>query len=121
MGTDMKRDMDLIRKQLLTLESGNDPLDIDGYTKETLLYHIYLLDNAGFVHAALARGSKGEVIIARVLEITWSGQEFLQSIKDDTLWNKAKDKVLKPSASWTINILAEWLKQEIKTKIGIPV
>jgi hypothetical protein len=54
-----------------------------------------------------------------VFEITWAGHEFLQSIKDDTLWKKAKEDVLKPTASWTFAILAEWLKQEMKTKMGI--
>lgn len=120
METEMKRDMDLIRKQLLALESGRDPLKIEGYSESALLYHVYLLDDAGFVHAAMARGGQGEVVAAHVMEITWAGQEFLQSIKDDTLWNKAKDKVLKPSASWTFAVLMEWLKQEIKAKVGIP-
>ena len=120
MGAEMKRDMDLIRLQLLTLEAGRDPVEIEGFPKETLLYHVYLLDDAGFVHAAIAKGGKGQLIAAHVLEITWAGQEFLQSIKDDTLWNKAKEKVLRPTASWTLGILSEWLKQEIKVKMGIP-
>ncbi len=120
MEAEKKRDMDLIRKQLLALEVGRDPLKIEDYSEDALLYHIYLLDNAGFVHAAIARGNKGQIAAAHVMEITWTGQEFLQSIKDDTIWNKAKEKVLKPSASWTFGVLVEWLKQEIKAKIGIP-
>jgi len=119
MASEMKRDMDLVRKQLLAIESAQDALSIKGYSKEALLYHLYLLDDAGFIRATFMRGSKGEVMAAHVFEITWTGHEFLQSIKDDTLWKKAKEDVLKPTASWTFSILTEWLKQEMKTKMGI--
>ena len=120
MVTPMKRDMDLIRMQLFALESGRDPLKLEGYPEETLLYHAYLLDDANFVNAEFAEDSTGTIIAGAVMQITWNGQEFLQSIRDDNLWNKAKEQVLKPTASWTFGLLVEWLKQEMKTRMGIP-
>jgi len=41
-------------------------------------------------------------------------------MRDDTLWKQAKEHVLIPGASWTFEILKDWAKYEIKTKLGIP-
>jgi hypothetical protein len=52
--------------------------------------------------------------------LTWQGHEFLQSMRDETIWKKAKEHVLKPGASWTFEILKEWAKAELKERLGIP-
>jgi hypothetical protein len=41
-------------------------------------------------------------------------------MRDDTVWKKAKEHVLKPGASWTFDILKEWLKAEAKSRLGLP-
>jgi len=45
------------------------------------------------------------------------GNEFVDAMRDDTLWKKAKDSVIKPGASWTVKLLFEWLKTEIKQRL----
>ena len=53
---EMKRDMDLIRTILLYLGFSNqksqwNPVEIEGYTRAEISYHIKLLDRAGLVEA----------------------------------------------------------------------
>jgi len=53
----MKRDFDLIRKILLTMEAHEhgflrDELRIDGYNDEQIAFHMYLLGEAGLVKAS---------------------------------------------------------------------
>ena len=117
----MKRDTDLVRKILFAVEECDQdqrecvPLGFDGHDKKTVAYHVWLLMDAGLIEGLSKPG-----FCWQAQRLTWAGHEFLQSIRDDTIWNKAKEKVLKPTASWTFGILMEWLKQEIKEKIGIP-
>lgn len=43
----------------------------------------------------------------------WAGCEFVDAIRDDTLWQKAKVNVLRPGMSFTFDVLKDWLKTEI--------
>ncbi|HHW2142459.1 TPA: hypothetical protein ACUT66_006159, partial [Pseudomonas aeruginosa] len=38
-------------------------------------------------------------------------------VSEDTLWKKAKDVILKPSASWSFGLLREYLKTEMARKL----
>lgn len=121
----MKRDLDLIRKILLALEAHEhgfapEKLQIEGYTEEQVDFHMYLLGEAG-----LAKVAENTVIgsaspSAFPLNVTWAGYEFLEAAKDETLWGKAKEKVMKPAGGVAFGVLLEWLKAEAKAKLGIP-
>jgi len=50
--------------------------------------------------------------------MTWSGHDFLDAARDETLWKKAKQTVMKPAASFTFEIVREWLKNEIRARFG---
>jgi len=119
----MKRDLDLIRQILFSIESSQtDPLEwvnicVDGRSEKEISYHIWLLVDAGLIEGIDCSTMDGFEWKAK--RLTWDGHEFLQSIKNDNIWNKAKENVLKPSASWTFGILKEFLKHEIMTQIGI--
>lgn len=119
----MRRDMDLIRTILFKIEEAeNNPYEpfhvfVDGVEDEKVSYHVWLLADAGLILAEDMTTCSGYSIDAKCL--TWKGHEFLQSIRDDTVWNKAKEKVLKPAASWSFALLSEWLKMEASHKLGI--
>src|ERR1700733_4620032 len=109
----MKRNMDLIR--LLLMRSEGDAFakdECEKFTVEERAYHVQLLIDAGMVEGLVRKGPKGEINGAIVSRLTWSGHDFLQSVRDDTVWKKAKEHVLKPGASWTFDILKEWAKCE---------
>ena len=116
----MKRDMDLIRQILVNTEArdfaGDEPPE--PYQAQTMeeAYQIALMNDAGLVLADCTTEA-GTPVSATIYRLTWAGHDFLDAARDDTIWKKAKDSILKPGISWTFSILIEWLKQEAKNKI----
>ena len=115
----MKRDMDLIRRMLLEVEGDDNPKTITQFTEAHEVYNIALLEDAGLVEARVVKGSMGKPISAFVIRLTWQGHDFLDAAKDDTIWAKARDRILKPGISFTFSILVEFLKQEAKQRLGL--
>lgn len=118
----MKRDMELIRLLLLRSEGDQKAAkECEKFSIEERAYHVQLLVDAGLVEAVVRRGPNDEFTGAVVSRLTWEGHEFLQSVRDDKLWNRAKVQLMKSGASWTFEILKAWATQEIKQKMGIPI
>ena len=94
----MKRDMDLVRKILFKLEKdegiGSNNFSIEGYDWKTINFHIYLMNEAGFLEA-VDISSHGDMFERIPRNITWQGYEFLDLIRKDNAWNKAKDQMKK--------------------------
>jgi hypothetical protein len=112
----MQRDMDTVRRILHEAEA------IKGYVhyeKPEDVYHVAIMKEAGLLDCRLTENGSGVATFATVFRLTWSGHDFLDAARDDTLWNKAKEKVLKPGLSWTFSILVEYLKSEVKQRLGI--
>lgn len=99
----------------------NGELQIPGFTDEQIGFHVHLLGQAGLALVADSSYMENLLPSAVPLSITWEGYEFLDAAKDDTLWNKAKDKVIKPAGGVAFGVLVEWLKAEAKTRFGIPL
>lgn len=122
----MKRDMDIIRAIFIAAESSQqsghpDGLHkIDGVDDKVAAYHVALLKDAGYVEASVSKEHNGLPWRFESLRMTWSGHEFLDAMRDDTVWNKVKEHVIKPGASWTVSLLLESLKTEIRTRLGLP-
>ena len=121
----MNRDMDVVREIVLGLNAATDSFDhLDGIDDDVFKYNAQLVIEAGLARGIVsdsiidAGGVPGAVYLER---LTWEGHDFADSIADDTLWKKAKEKVIKPSASWTFAILRDYLKFEIKQRLGIDV
>ena len=113
----MKRDMDLIRKIVLAVHNADTHISkIDGVDEKAFNEHALLLQEAGLIDASINK-SQHQVLVAIIWRLTWAGQDFAQSIVDDTVWKKAKDNVIKPMASWTFAILVDYLKGEITSYI----
>lgn len=109
----MKRDMDLIRKIVLAVHNADTHIaKLDGVDEKAFGEHALLLQEAGLIDASI-NIVQHKILVAIIWRLTWAGQDFAQSIVDDTVWNKAKENVIKPMASWTFAILVEYLKGEI--------
>jgi hypothetical protein len=121
----MKRDLDLVRSILITMEANEGgffartPV-IEGYTEEEVGYHVYLMGQAGLITAAETTAMGCGSPSAIPMSITWEGHDFLDSVKDETLWNKAKTMVLKPAAGVAFEVLVAWAKAEAKQRLGLP-
>lgn len=103
----MKRDMDCFRAVLLKIEElpSNTILngtEVEGYSAEQTAYHIKLAQDAGFI---VAKSLADEADIFMVERLTYAGHEFLDAARQDTLWQKAKQMVLKNAGTLTIEAL----------------
>ncbi len=120
----MTRDMDTVRKILLHVEQASEPVEqVSGIPAEIFSYHAALLMEAGLIEGDFAKDSNLLARDAVVFRLTWSGHDFLDAARDDTVWRTAKEKVLKLGASWTFDLLKEMLKALAKqqlTRIGLP-
>ncbi|MDM5193041.1 DUF2513 domain-containing protein [Bacillus hominis] len=91
----MKRDRDLIRRLLVLIEEQ----DINSYVLEipddidvnVAVYHLRLLEQAGFTENSIQYGGNTAECISSSL--TWDGHEFLEAIRNDTVWNKLKQTI----------------------------
>jgi hypothetical protein len=118
----MKRDMDLIRKMLLAVESdehGFAPkIEIPGHTQEQINYHACLLEEAGLVKAIDVTSMGSNSPEAMITRLTWAGHEFLDSARENQRWNQAKDIISKIGGA-SIQIWVALLTDLIKKNIGL--
>ena len=94
----MKRDMDLVRKILLAMEESshgyfNGRLVIDGYSVDQIGHHVYLMMQAGLVEGAESTTHNDQSPVAIPTALTWQGHEFLDACRNESIWNKAKEKL----------------------------
>ena len=92
----MKRDMDLVRKILFAVEDnedGNVNLDNIGYSRDRVYLHVELMKEHGLVDALVVPASDGpehRILACRIRRLTWDGHEFLNEVRKDEVWEKAK-------------------------------
>lgn len=117
----MKRDVDLIRAIALEtekLEDDHELISMDNISAHTFAAHVQLMIDAGLIEGRVQKYIGQDLPSAQVLRLTWAGCDFLDAARSETLWKKAKGTVLAPTASWTFEILGDWLRTEIKN--GLP-
>jgi len=107
LSADMKRDMDLFRALLLEIEKlpANGKwtgIEVEGYSPEEVAYHIRLAQDAGFI---IAKFLVDEADIFMVERLIYTGHEFLDAARQDTLWQKAKEIVLSNAGTLTVEVL----------------
>jgi hypothetical protein len=91
----MKRDMELIRKILLTVEESdtgwaNHPIEIDGYDEHTIGYHCLLLVEADLCEGENITASRSKGPEAMITRLNWEGYEFLDAAKEPARWEEAR-------------------------------
>jgi hypothetical protein len=119
----MQRDMDLIRLMLLTIEAEDHgfaphPIKIPNYTKEQIGYHAVLLGEAGLadVRDVTSMGSGSPE--AMIIRLTWAGHEFLDSARQNKVWNLTKDAIGEIGGA-SLDIWIALLSANIKRMLGI--
>ena len=115
----MKRDMDLIRSLLLQVEGEDNP-DLSKWTEEQQLYHMALLIEAEFVHGSIIDDEQGNTRTTITTRLTWSGHEFLDAARNETVWKKAKEKLAVVGTNVAWPILSAVLADLAKKQLGIP-
>ena len=92
----MKRDMDLCRKILFAIEEKHIDtpiydLKIENYSIEQIAYHCKILHEANLIFDYKAIYGGNHIVNFGVGALTWAGNEYLDKIRNETIWNKIKD------------------------------
>lgn len=106
----MKRDMELIRKILFKIEDTVDNvaeynLEIEGYTLDQVAYHCSILHEGGYIHAYKGNYAGDGLYSFGVGRLTWEGHEFLDKIREDTIWSKTKDTIVEKGLPFVFDIV----------------
>jgi hypothetical protein len=115
----VKRDMDLIRAVLMTAEDETHER-LESHSLDVVCFHVQLCIDAQFVEGNVTSDFDGRSITWEnyaLMRLTWLGADALDAMRDDTIWKKAQQHVLKPAASWTFSLLFDWLKAEAYQRI----
>lgn len=107
----MIRNWEIIREILIKLEKmppEQGSLALEDFPEEKAYeysYHVDLLMEAGLIHGEMSQelGSQASDFLA--LRLTWDGHEFLDSIRNDTVWNKTKTTFSKQGISMTLDLV----------------
>jgi Hypothetical protein (DUF2513) len=113
----MKRDMDIIRRILLDVEDDRYHygalVHLDDVPDEICAQHVALIFDAGLAEGRLIKTDAHGIVGACVDRLTSSGHDFCDGIRQDTIWNKAKEHVIKPGASYGLSVLIEYVKFQV--------
>lgn len=124
----MKRDMDLVRAILFAVEAAGEDqtikagdIQLDGFSSGQISRHVQLLEEAGFLQANISKQLGG--VAARRFHIygmTWSGHDFLDTIRDPSVWEKTKDKIVSHGGSFSLEIVKALATGFLKQQLGLP-
>lgn len=94
----MKRNIDLIRKMMLEIESTDDTFGlsnprIKGYSPDEIVYCCKLLKDSGFVDGFKVSYADNQIHSYSVGQLTWKGHEYLELIRNPDIWNSIKSFV----------------------------
>src|SRR5213594_1007924 len=107
----MKRDMDLIRLQLLRVEGEQPVPELEQYTERQKTYQMALCIEAGLVHGIIRNSPTGYPNGTVAIRLTWAGHEFLDAARNETIWKKADEHIKNSGVKLTMSILEELLKK----------
>lgn len=120
----MKRDMDLVREILATLEQhahGYAPreLKIEGYSEEQLGFHIHVMIDGGLLHGAEVTPLASKSPQSLPTSITWAGYDFLALSKSESVWERAKNTIRREGVGVSFELLKKILAADVSQLLGV--
>ena len=115
----MKRDWELVRTILLTVEEA-DPTSLTdeddfkdaGVDKATLVEHVKIMESAGLLEAGYVMGGG-----FHVRRLTWEGHEFLEAIRAEGAMQQVREKAKVTGGALTFEMVkalgTAWLKSQM--------
>lgn len=119
----MKRDLDLIRYILVTAESADRPITDSElvnakHSLEKVAFHVELLADKGLVVSSVDYDGFGQAPLALELSrITWEGYDYLDAIRSDNVWAKAKDAISRSVGDTSLSVVKETCQLVAKSLI----
>lgn len=123
----MKRDMDLVRRLMLDIEAqpaGMQTTGVelyrDGDDQAAVAEHLVLLIEHDLIKGKGFQSFSGlDLGHILIFSVTWKGHEFLDAVRDDTIWKKTKDKVASSGVTATVEILTQVATGFVKQMLGL--
>jgi Hypothetical protein (DUF2513) len=112
----MKRNWDTIRELLVKVEACSLPVEmvrLSDFPKERaaeISYHMALLIEAGLVKGQMVQTIGPEAKDFFGQRLTWSGHEFLDAIRSDTVWAKTKKRFGEQGVAMTFELIGSVAK-----------
>jgi hypothetical protein len=117
----MKRDMELVRKILFQAESGANgfcpAIRVEGYDESQIGYHCYLIVTMGFAIGESTTGDTGPN--GRMTYLTAAGHDFIDAIRDDTVWKRTWGLVNSAVSSVSVDLLKHVATHYAKEQMGL--
>ncbi|MDO5464286.1 MAG: DUF2513 domain-containing protein [Akkermansia sp.] len=102
----MKRNWDLIRLILLNLEGETDTENLNDYSDNEVLYHVQLLlDKQLIADCQVKTYIGGQQALIGQGRLTFEGHDFLDKIRNETVWTHIKSQICKVGDSLTYSII----------------
>jgi hypothetical protein len=117
----MKRDMDLVRELLLKIEAAPPRASwkaivttTDNDEAEKALWHLKLIEEAGLIRSKPlhVQGMR----YPEMIELTWEGHDFLDSVRDPKIWEKTKEGA-EAAGGFTVDLLKDLAKGLVKKQV----
>ena len=124
----MKRDMSLVREILLEIEKGRTDeqlFDVLDYPMEDIIYHIKIMNDYGLIEASVVEvfsiNYKGEADFAleTIKGLTWEGYDFLDDIRDETVWKKTMAQIKKTTGTASLEMVKEVAKGASRNNLPV--
>ncbi|KXA19508.1 DUF2513 domain-containing protein [Gardnerella vaginalis] len=117
--------MDLVREILIEVSKSDKEVrasDIaeksSKYSLEEIIYNIKIMGEGNLINVYIDEREVG-VVDAYIMDITWHGNEFLDSISSNEIWEKIKNNFSDKIINIPFDILTSLAKLYLKSKLGL--
>lgn len=116
----MKRDMDLIKDILLEIEKSKpfesiQNFEIENHEQDEILAHCEMLYERHLIKEFKPVYAYGGIVSAFVSGLTWEGCDFLETIRNDNVWNNTKKFIKDKSLPMAIDTILTISKSFIES------
>ena len=107
----MERNWEIIREILIRLEamaSEKVCLQLKDFPKEKAYeysYNVELIAEAGLIYCQMSKELSRDATDFLAYRLTWEGHEFLDAIRSDNVWSKAKTSFVNGGLSMTFDLV----------------
>jgi hypothetical protein len=121
----MKRDMDLVRDILLAVEKETSGFafespEVNGYSKEQIVYHIYIMVQGGLIEAQPTQTQAAVIPMDfSFINLTWAGHEFIDTARNEGVWKNAKTIVGEKLGTISVGAMTQLLSSLVKSQLGL--
>lgn len=115
--------MELVRNILFALEAKEHTgttfgLHIDGYTIENIAYHCKMMKESGLIDEYTEqRTGTEQLCYFTVGDLSWAGQDFLEKIRQETVWNKTKSVIQNKGLPMVIDVVKDVSSSVIQSMV----